>query len=65
MRERLPVSGLDIVGKCLGFLITVVIVVAVAIICGSDILHLVNAAALWASLNRSFTRHLMGWKVSC
>jgi hypothetical protein len=37
----------------------VVVVVAVAIILGSNVLHLVNATALGASLHRSFARHLM------
>lgn len=53
----LPVLGLNIVGKGLGLLVAVV-VVAVAIVRRSDVLHLVNATALWASLDRSCARHL-------
>lgn len=54
----LPVLGLDIVGKGLGLLVAVVVVVAVAIVGRSDVLHLINATALGASLNRSRARHL-------
>ena len=48
------VLGLDKVGKGLGLLpsvVVVVVIVAVAVILGSDVLHLVNAAALGAPLD--------------
>lgn len=53
----LPVLGLDIVGKGLGLLVSVV-VVTMAIVRRSDVLHLINATALGASLDRSRARHL-------
>lgn len=54
----LPVFGLDVVGESLGLLVSVVIVVAVAIVGGTDVLHLVNAAALGATFDRAFAGHL-------
>lgn len=54
----LPVFRLDKVGEGLGFLETMMVVVAVVIVLGSDIFHLVDTAAFGASLHRSLTRHL-------
>lgn len=57
---HLPVLGLDKVGKALGLLVPVVVVamaVVVVIIGGANILHLVNAAALRAPLDRAFAGH--------
>lgn len=58
--SALPVLGLDVVGEGLGLLVAVVVVVAVAVVLGSDVLHLVDAAALGASLHRSLAGHLHG-----
>lgn len=55
---NLPVFRLDVVGEGLGLLVAVVVVVAMVVILRSDILHLVDAAAFWASLHRSLARHL-------
>lgn len=54
---RLPVLGLDVVGKGLGLLVTVV-VVTVVVVLGTNVLHLVDAAALGAPLNRALAGHL-------
>ena len=55
----LPILGLDKVGECLGLLVPVMVVVAVVvtIILRADVLHLVDAAALGASLDRPLTGH--------
>lgn len=45
------VLGLDVVGKGLGLLDTVVVVVMVVVVLGADVLHLVDGAALGAALN--------------
>ena len=58
-RPHLPVLRLDVVGEGLGLLETVVVVVAVVVILGTNILHLVDAAALGASLDWSLTGHLV------
>lgn len=68
----LPVFRLDEVGECLRLLVAVVVVtVAVAIILGSDIFHLVNTATFGASFHRSLTGHAepcnnvrVGWVAS-
>lgn len=54
---NLAVLGLDKVGKGLGLLVAVV-VVAVVVVLRSDVLHLVDAAALGASLNGALAVHL-------
>lgn len=53
---NLAVLGLDKVGKGLGLLVAVV-VVAVVVVLRSDVLHLVDAAALGASLNGALAVH--------
>jgi len=53
------VLGLDKVGKGLGFLVTVVVVV-VSVVRGANILHLVDAAALGAPLDGPLLGHLEG-----
>ncbi len=58
--RRLPVLRLDKVGEGLGLLDAVMAVVTMVVILGSDVLHLVDAAAFWAPLYRSLTRHLPG-----
>ncbi len=56
---RVSVLGLDVVGKRLGLLVAVmVIVVTVVVVLGPDILHLVDAAALGASLEGALARKL-------
>lgn len=56
---HLVVLRLDKVGKGLRLLITMVVaMVTMTIVLGSDVLHFVNATALGASLNGSFTGHL-------
>lgn len=50
----LPVVGLDEVGEVLGLLesvVVVTVVVVVAVVLGTEVLHLVDAAALGASLD--------------
>lgn len=54
----LPVFGLDEIGKRLRLLVSVVIVVAMAVVGRSDVLHLVDAAAFGATLDRSLAGHL-------
>jgi hypothetical protein len=54
----LPVLGLDVVGEGLGLLVAVVVVVVAVVVLGSDVLHLVDAAALGASLDGALTGHL-------
>lgn len=61
---RLPVLRFDEIGKGLRFLgAVVVIVVSVAIIFRADILHLVDATALGASLDGSLAGHLKRWEM--
>lgn len=57
----LPVFGLDEVAQVLGLLVSVVVVavaVVVVIVLGTDVLHLVDAAALGASLDRAVASDL-------
>ena len=58
--SSVPVFGLDVIRHSLGFLVTVVWVMWV--IWRSDILHLVHAATLVASLVWSMPRHLELYK---
>lgn len=53
----LPVLGLDEVGEGLGLLEAVVVAVGVVVL-RADVLHLVNAAALGAPLDRALAGHL-------
>lgn len=51
-RHHLVVLGLDKVGEVLGLLVAVVVVtVAVVVVLGADVLHLVDTAALGAALD--------------
>lgn len=61
-RPRLVVLGLDEVGEVLGLLVAVVIVtVAVpVVVLGTDVLHLVDVAALGAALNGAVAGDLDG-----
>jgi len=62
---RSPVRGLDVVGKRLGLLVPVMVVaMSVVVVLGSDVLHLVDAAALGAALDGAGTRHLEAGCVS-
>lgn len=54
--QYLVVLRLDEVGEGLGLLVAVVVVV---VILGADVDHLVDAAALGASLNGALTGHLL------
>lgn len=47
---RVAVLGLDVIGEGLGLLVAVV-VVAVVVVRGTDVVHLVDAAALGAALD--------------
>ena len=61
----LVVLGLDIVGHGLGLLeAVVVVVVAVAVVLGADVVHLVDGAALGAALDGALAAHLEGVCVS-
>ena len=56
-----PVFGLDIVGERFGLLVSVVVmpvVVPVAVVGGSDVIHLVNATTFRAPLYRALAGHL-------
>ena len=53
-----PVFRLNVVGKGLGLLVAVV-VMTVVVVFGSNVVHLVDAAALGASLDWSLTGHLV------
>lgn len=55
---NLVVLGLDVVAEVLGFLVTVVVVVVVVVVLGTDVLHLVDAATLGASLNGAVAGNL-------
>lgn len=57
---NLPVLGLDVVGEGLRVLVAVVVAVAVVVVVlgGANVLHLVHAAALGASLNGALAGHL-------
>lgn len=57
----LPVLGLDVVGKGLGLLeaVVVVIVVVVVGVLGTDVVHLVDVAALGAALDGALASHLL------
>lgn len=44
--------------------VVAVVVVVVGILGGTDVVHLVDAAALWAALDGALTVHLKGWHVS-
>ena len=55
---NLVVLGLDEVGEGLGLLVAVVVVVSVAVVLGTDVLHLVDTTALGAALDRALTGHL-------
>lgn len=60
-RLRLVVLGLDEVGEVLGLLVAVVVVaVAVVVVLGTDVLHLVDAAALGAALDGAVAGDLDG-----
>ncbi|KAL2281031.1 hypothetical protein FJTKL_12137 [Diaporthe vaccinii] len=60
-RLRLVVVGLDEVGEVLGLLVAVVVVaVAVVVVRGADVLHLVDAAALGATLDGAVAGDLDG-----
>lgn len=54
----IPVLGLDVIRKCLGLLVSVVIVSVVVVVRRSNVLHLVDAAALGASLDWALAVHL-------
>lgn len=60
----LPVLGLDIVDPSLGLLPAVVVVVAVVVVLGTDVVHLVDAAALGAPLHGAVAGHLRKQAVS-
>lgn len=57
----LPVLGLDVVGKGLGLLEAVVVVVVVVsvVVLGTDVVHLVDVAALGAALDGALAGHLV------
>lgn len=55
---NLAVLRLDEVGKGLGLLVTVVVVVSVAVVLGTDVLHLVDTTAFGAALDWALTGHL-------
>lgn len=58
---RLVVLGLDEVGEVLGLLVAVVVMaVAVVVVLGADVLHLVDAAALGAALDGAVAGDLDG-----
>lgn len=59
MRSSVAVLGLDVVGKRLGLLVLGSVVVAVVVVLGADIVHLVDAAALGATLNGAFLGELL------
>jgi hypothetical protein len=59
MRLSVAVLGLDVVGKGLGLLdLGAVVVVVVVVVLGADVLHLVDAAALGASLDGALAGHV-------
>lgn len=65
----LPVVGLDEVGEVLGLLVCVVVVVmavvvVVAVVLGTEVLHLVDVAALGASLNGALAGDLRKQRLS-
>lgn len=55
----LPVLGLDKVGEGLGLLEAVVVVVVVVGVLGTEVLHLVDVAALGAALDGALAGHLL------
>lgn len=67
MKHDLFVSvlGLDVIGKGLGLgELGLVVVVVVSIVLGADVVHLVDAAALGASLNGTLAGKLLSSFVS-
>lgn len=58
MHLSVSVLGLDVVGKGLGLLELLVVVVVVVVVLGADVLHLVDATALGASLDGALTGNL-------
>lgn len=54
----IPVLRLDIISHCLGLFISVVVMMVVRVVRGSNIVHSVDAAAFVAPFERSLPGHL-------
>jgi len=57
---ELVVFWLHEVGESLGLLVSVMVVAVVVVVLRSDVFHLVDTAAFWASLDGALAGHLEG-----